>query len=83
MKERIEELARGLFNSLSRDRYLTEKEMAMIAKQITCAVNDAMEEAARECEKLITPNPTTTYWEANKIIAVADCAAAIRKMKAE
>ena len=50
MKERIEELARGLFNPLSRDRYLTDKEMAMIAERIAIAVNEALELAALECD---------------------------------
>jgi hypothetical protein len=81
MRERIEELAKKM-NTLDGDVYVSK--YGTLYKQhveaITTAVNEALELAARECEKMRHPDdftPESGQW----FLACEDCAAAIRKLK--
>jgi len=74
MKSRIEELAKGLFNPLGRDRYLDDSELRIINEHITTAVNEALELAAMECDYYAKQSSNPMNFSEN-------CAEAIRNLK--
>ena len=78
MKERIEELARELTVKLVGELYGIA-EYADANRSITTAVNEALEMAAKECDKLAWSNKNTAMLgPENNCVR---CAEAIRKLK--
>jgi len=58
-----------------------EPSMELRCEVITAAVNEALEMAAKECEKEHLQEPTDSADDVAYDMAVNDCAEAIRKLK--
>lgn len=69
-KERIEQIARELYEDESKDLYT-------IHQAITQAVNEALEDAAKACEGNTEGFAALSVWDESSIA----CAAAIRRLK--
>jgi hypothetical protein len=83
--KRAEEYAQGLFNTLSKDRYLTDYELNIIAGQLLAfAAEEVANERAR-CEKVVRDKydelAKRSYPPPKILIELADAIAKLREGK--
>ena len=75
-RKRAEEYAQGLFNSLSKDRYLTDHELAMIADRMISFAAEVEQEVFAECAKACREMT-------KEIVCPDECAEAIECLASE